>query len=99
MKKIIVVLLGITTYAVPSVSRNTQNAMSAQDFIDVGVLSVGMPQYILPGHTSDVEVTYKNFGDSTETFLAGVSIDSSGVNVYSQSIDIMLGPGLDSTVV
>jgi hypothetical protein len=69
-----------------------------QGFHDVGVVAVHVPSYMLPGQTDDIAVTFKNFGDFTETFEGGITIDSSGTNIYNETANITLDAGIDTLI-
>ena len=51
-----------------------------------------------PGHSIDVAVTYGNFGGFSDTFLAGIWIDSAGVNVYNETCSLTIDPATDSMI-
>jgi hypothetical protein len=66
---------------------------------DVGTTAIPVPSgFISPGVALDPQATYENFGGSSETFDVYFMIDSSGTTVYSQTANITLDAGNDTTI-
>ncbi len=66
---------------------------------DVGTQAILAPgATILPNTTINPSARYRNYGGYTETFDVYFLIDSAGVNIYSQSANITLNSGTDTTI-
>ncbi len=67
---------------------------------DVGTVAILAPStQVGPGIPLDPQATVKNFGQNPEGFNVYFLIDSAGVNVYNQSVNVpSLDPGQQTTV-
>jgi len=66
---------------------------------DAGVVSIDAPGLnIMPNTTLDPTATYRNFGTAQETFDVYYLIDSSGVNIYSETANITLDATTDTAI-
>jgi hypothetical protein len=67
---------------------------------DVGATVIVDPGTTIgPSMTINPTATYENFGTSTETFDVYFVIDSSGTNLYTETANITLASGNDTTIV
>jgi len=66
---------------------------------DVGTIAIVAPGATeFPNTAIDPIATFKNFGSNPETFDVYFTIDSSGTQVYTDTRNIALGAGLDTTI-
>jgi len=66
---------------------------------DVGCTGISAPPtMVMPGTSHDPVATYRNFGSGSETFDVYFDIDSAGTNVYTQTDNITLASGTDTTI-
>jgi hypothetical protein len=65
---------------------------------DVGTQAIVWPPTIIPmDSTGNPSATYYNFGESTDTFDIHFTIDSSGVNLYDETAQMILPASSGST--
>jgi hypothetical protein len=76
----------------------TIHAVISQDVHDVGVNAVHIPPYVPPGNITEVSAQYCNFGDFNESFLVGITIDSSGINIYNETTNVILDAATDTVI-
>jgi hypothetical protein len=69
-------------------------AGSGHDVGTSAILAPGTSE--MPNTTLNPQATYRNYGGSSETFDVYFEIDSSTVNIYSQTANITRDPGTDT---
>jgi hypothetical protein len=66
---------------------------------DVGCTGISAPPtQVMPNSSHNPMATYRNFGSSNETFDVYFDIDSAGTNVYSETYNITVNSGEDTTI-
>ncbi len=70
-----------------------------EDNHDVAPVAIYEPPFMTkPGSTHEPEVIYRNYGAHNETFDAYFVIDSSGSDVYFETMNFSLDAGADTTI-
>jgi hypothetical protein len=68
--------------------------------VDAATISIDVPgAYVMPATSIDPTATYRNNGASTETFDVYYVIDTSGVNLYSETYSVTVDALAETTVV